>query len=180
MPSGRQTSDLEQQIMLEMHNFARLGDVRRVNYALQGILTTMLPYLQKESDFEEFSNEIDNIMKPNIIYKGQAINGTPGAYTIEDNETKLTVPVERGNQTFAMNVFREYQYQNMNKKLLKLVRRVWRVLQKEGKFNWDAVRSPSPYVRMALAGGAGADDAESSDTTDYSSNFFSNSGGADQ
>ncbi len=179
MTNGKQTSDIEQQILLEMHNFARLGDVRRVNYALQGILTTMLPYLDKETDFEEFSNEIDNIMKPNISYKAQAIGGTLGSYAIEDNETKLSVPVEKGNPSFAMNVFREYQYQNMNKKLLRLVRRVWRVLQKEGKFNWDAVRSPSPYVRMALSG-SGSDTDDSVDPGSYSSNFFSNSSDGDE
>ena len=174
MPNnGKQTSDIEQQVLLEMHNFVKLGDVRRVNYALQGILTTMLPYLGNEKDFDEFSNEIDNIMKPNIIYKGQAINGVPGSYTIEDNETKLVVPVEKGNKSFAMNVFREYQYQNMNKKLLKLVRRVWRVLQTEGKFEWAAVRNPSPYVKMALSGGT--DDAGGGGS--YSTNFFSDNGG---
>ena len=171
---GGKTSDIEQQILMEMHNFAKLGDVRRVNYALQGILTTLIPYLEKERDFDRFSDEIDNIMKPNITYSPQAIGGQIGSYTLEDKETKLVVPVEKGNKSLAMNVFREYQYQNMNKRLLKLLRQVWRVLQKEGKLSWDAVRNPSPYIKMALSESASDDSSES--PASYTNNFFEDDG----
>lgn len=148
-PNVTSSSDLEVQLLLQLNEIGKKTDPRELFSSLMAFLTTCLPYLEGDDKYDKYGEKIDEVTQPNIRMNPTTFGNKDGV-EIKDQRTSLEITVENQKREFGLNVFRDYQYQNMNRELYKIFRDVLRDLISEGKLNWNAKRKLSSYTRQLM------------------------------